>query len=450
MNARSGGPMRSFLLALSFLLTFTIAPGAAEKTAKSSKPVKDLSQYIAIFDFDVVGKLDHDIARPLSDSVRNVIVRSGQFKVMDRANMDRILREQAFQMTGSVLKDRAVEAGQFLGVGKIVIGSIGIVGRTYFISLSMVNIESGETERVEEDTCKCELDELIESTKRVANKLIAGGPVPAPVIMPAPAPTPPPPPPPVPEPVKVEPVPPPPVYVVPPPSGVTFREPVTGMEFVLVKGGCFRMGDEDGDREERPAHEVCVDNFYLGRYEVTQGQWKAMKGKNPSKNRNSDQDPVEDISWNDVEDFLKDLNQKTGRTFRLPTEAEWEYAARSGGRQEKWAGTNNESDIGNYAWYNDNVGRGDHRPVGQKRPNAYGLYDMTGNVSEWVADWYDSSYYKESPRNNPGGPGRGGDRVYRGGSFKDRAKDIRTTKREKKSNRRGDQTVGFRLALSAR
>jgi len=437
--------MRTFLLIFSFLFVITSVSSAAEKTAKTAKPARDLSNYIAIFDFDVVGNVDHDISRPLTDNVRNVIVNSGIFKVMDRANMDRILREQAFQMTGSVLRDRAVEAGQFLGVGKIVIGSIGIVGRTYFISLSLVNIETGETERVVEDTCKCELDELIESTKRVANKLIAGGPAPAPVIVPAP--TPPPAPQQQPEPVSVEPVPQQPVNVAPP-SGVTYRDPITGIEFVLIRGGCFQMGDDDGDRDEKPVHEVCVDNFYIGRYVVTQGQWKTVKGKNPSKNKNSDMDPVEDVSWNDVDDFIKDLNQKSGRNFRLPTEAEWEYAARSGGRKEKWAGTNNESELGNYAWYNDNSNR-DHRPVGQKRPNGYGLYDMTGNVSEWVADCYDSSYYKDSPRNNPSGARRG-DRVFRGGSFKDRANDIRTTKRDKKSDRRSDQTIGFRLVLSAR
>lgn len=432
--------MRSLLTTLSVLFLLCAPAFAADKTKKA---VRDLSGYIAIFDLDVVGKVDKDISRPLSDSVRGEIVRSGRFKVMDRANMDRILKEQAFQMSGTVQKDRMVEAGQMLGVGKIVIGSIGIVGRTYMISISLVNIESGETERVEEDTCKCEIDELIESVKRATNKLITGGPAPTQYAAPTPAPEPP-----IANlPAVSVPVPAP---VTPPaPSGVHFKETVTGMEFILIKGACFRMGDEEGDREERPVHEVCVDDFYLGRFEVTQGQWKALKGRNPSKNKTGDLHPAEDMSWKDAQEFIEELNKRTGRSFRFPTEAEWEYAAREGGRKEKWSGTNNEPDALNFAWLDDNS-KGNHHPVGQRRPNAYGLYDMTGNVAEWVMDWYDRSYYEESPRNNPSGPGRGDDRVYRGGSYKDKQRDARTTKREKKSNRRGDRTLGFRLALSAR
>jgi sulfatase modifying factor 1 len=431
--------MRRLLTLVSIFLLLTTPSFAVEK---HMKPTRDLSKYIAIFDLDVVGKVDKDISRPLSDTVRYEIVKSGMYKVMDRANMDRILKEQAFQMSGTVAKERMVEAGQMLGVGKIAIGSIGIVGKTYMISLSLVNIETGETERVEEDTCKCEIDELIESVRRVASKLIAGGPVQAmpsvPAPMPAPAPSP------------VQPILQPPApAVVAPPTGVSFREPATGMDFVLIKGGCFRMGDEEGDREERPVHEVCVSDFYLGRYEVTQGQWKAIKGRNPSKNKLGDLHPAEDMSWNDAQDFIQELNRKTGRDYRLPTEAEWEYAAREGGRREKWSGTNSESDAGAYGWLDDNS-KGDHHPIGQKRPNAYGLYDMTGNVHEWVADWYDSSYYEESPRDNPRGPNRGGDRVYRGGSYKDKPRDARTTMREERSNRRGDRTIGFRLALSPR
>lgn len=435
--------MRITLTALILVVIIAASSFAAEKP---SKPAKDLSNYIAVFDLDVVGKVDKDISRPLSDSVRYTIVKSGRFKVMDRANMDRIMREQAFQMTGGVQKEKVVEVGQFLGVGKIVIGSIGIVGRTYMISLSLVNVESGETERVEEGTCKCELDELIESVKRVTNTLLAAVPVPEPALAPAAQPVRKP----SSAPAQAETIPQAPVPVLSP-SGITYRDPVTGMDFILIKGGCFQMGDvfDDGDREERPAHEVCLDDFYLGRYEVTQGQWKALKGRDPSSNKKSDLNPVEDVSWNDAQDFIKELNKKSGRNYRFPTEAEWEYAARSGGQRMKWSGTNNEPELDNYAWHNGNASRETH-PVGQKRPNALGLYDMTGNVGEWVGDWFDSSYYKESIKNSPSGPDRGSDRVYRGGSYEDNAKDLRSMKREKKSNRRNDDTLGFRLALPTR
>jgi sulfatase modifying factor 1 len=428
--------MRIKVTALILVIIIAASAFAAERPAK---PPKDLSKYIAIFDFDVVGKVDKDVSRPLSDSMRHTIVKSGRFKVMDRANMDRILREQAFQMTGGVQKERAVEAGQFLGVGKIVIGSIGIVGRTYMISISLVNIESGETERVEEDTCKCEIDELIESVKRAANKLMEGGPELAPLQAAAPAPA------------RRESLPPATVPVLSP-SGNTYRDPATGMDFIYIKGGCFQMGDvfDDGNRDERPVHEVCVEDFYIGKYEVTQGQWKTIMGRNPSSNKKSDMHPVEDVSWNDTQDLIKELNQRSGRNFRLPFEAEWEYSARAGGLKQKWSGTDNEKIIDTYSWNRSNAGREDTHAVGQKLPNAFGLYDMTGNVSEWVFDYYDRSYYGESPRSNPNGPGRGHDRVHRGGSYDDSGSDLWTTHREKKSNRGNDSKIGFRLALPVR
>jgi formylglycine-generating enzyme required for sulfatase activity len=428
--------MRFLFAVLAAVFCLTSPVFSAEKPAKSSK---DLSKYIAVFDFDVVGKVDKGISRPLSDSVRYEIVRSRRFKVMDRANMDRILKEQAFQMTGGVQKDRAVEAGQFLGVGRIVIGSIGIVGKTYMISLSLVNIESGETELVEEDTCRCEVDELIEAVRTATDKLMTGVPVAVRASTPIPA---------SPLPGRMESASLPSRAAVAQ-SGAVNRDPVTGMDLVLVKGGCFQMGTGDGDREERPVHEVCVDDFYMGKTEVTQGQWKSVRSRNPSSNDDSDMNPVEDVSWNDVQDFIRELNQRSGRYYRLPTEAEWEFAAREGGRKEKWSGANNESELDAIAWYDDNAHHDTHS-VGQKRPNALGLYDMTGNVWEWVGDWYDDEYYSKSPRNNPGGPERGDDRVFRGGCYRDDAKDLRTTKRDKKSSGRSDSTIGFRLVLPVR
>ncbi len=181
------------------------------------------------------------------------------------------------------------------------------------------------------------------------------------------------------------------------------------MGLVFVKGGCFDMGDifGNGPYDAKPAHNVCISDFYMGKHEVTQGQWKAITGNNPSYFKNcGDTCPVESVSWNDIQVFLQKLNSRTGKSYRLPTEAEWEYAARSGGKKEKYAGTSSDSDLGSYAWYASNSGGKTH-PVGQKKPNSLGLYDMSGNVWEWVSDLYDFHYYKNSPRNNPQGPTSG-------------------------------------------
>jgi formylglycine-generating enzyme required for sulfatase activity len=190
------------------------------------------------------------------------------------------------------------------------------------------------------------------------------------------------------------------------------------MEFVLIPGGCYEMGDTfgDGEAHEKPVHKVCVDDFYMAKYEVTQKQWQKVMGSNPSHFKGCEGCPVETVSWDDVQAFISKLNSQTGMRFRLPTEAEWEYAVRSGGKKEKWAGTNSESSLGDYAWYDGNSGQRTH-PVGQRKPNGWGLYDMSGNVWEWVNDWYDDKYYGKSPEKNPQGPSGGTYRVLRGGAW---------------------------------
>lgn len=225
----------------------------------------------------------------------------------------------------------------------------------------------------------------------------------------------------------------------------TFADPITGMEFVLLPGGCFLMGDTfgDGDLDEKPVHEVCVDGFYMGKYEVTQGQYLTVTGNNPSKFQKDDNYPVEKVSWNDVQNFIRLLNGKSGSKYRLPTEAEWEYAARSGGRSEKYAGGD---DIDAVAWYNKNGG-GSTNPVGQKQPTSLGIYDMSGNVREWCRDWYDSSYYGNSPRNNPEGSSSGSDYVVRGGSWGGGQGNARATSRFAGAPGFASVDLGFRLVL---
>ena len=200
---------------------------------------------------------------------------------------------------------------------------------------------------------------------------------------------------------------------------------------VFIKGGCFEMGDTfgDGRSDEKSVHEVCVDDFYMGEHEVTQEEWEEIMGNNPSHFKNcEDNCPVVQVAYDDVEEYIRRLNNKTGLNYRLPTEAEWEYAARSGGRKEKYAGTSKKSDLGDYAWYLDNSRVTTH-PVKSKQPNFLGLYDMTGNVSEWVSDWYGKDYYRKSPKDNPKGPGSGKYRVLRGGSWYNVPMNIRAALR---------------------
>lgn len=221
-----------------------------------------------------------------------------------------------------------------------------------------------------------------------------------------------------------------------------------GVEFQLnyIEGGTFQMGSDDSeaDSDEKPAHSVTVGSFYMAETEVTQALWKAVMGSNPSKWQ-GDNLPVEMVSWNDVQMFIRKLKKITGRDFRLPTEAEWEYAAR-GGKSNGYifAGSNI---IDSVAWYEGNSGDRTHE-VKMKSPNEIRLYDMTGNVWEWCSDWYDDNYYSNSPSTNPRGPANGSSRVLRGGSWFDLAGHSNVLDRY--SNYPGivHDYYGFRLAFS--
>jgi len=238
-------------------------------------------------------------------------------------------------------------------------------------------------------------------------------------------------------------------------AGKSYIEPVTGIEMVYVPGGCFEMGCGDWMDEcredEKPAHKVCLDGFYIGKYEVTQGQWQKIMDGNPSDYKAGDNHPVEMVSWPDVEEFIRKLNvEGTGKMhFRLPTEAEWEYAARSGGEKEKYSGGNtNESGL----WHDFVPGKKTFYPegrqtwpVGTAKPNGLGLYDMSGNVAEWVEDWYAKDYYSRSPQKNPQGPDSSKRKVYRGGTYMNRTNDKRTTNRNSAKPGWLCLDLGFRL-----
>ena len=231
-------------------------------------------------------------------------------------------------------------------------------------------------------------------------------------------------------------------------SNRTFTVNGVSFEMVAVKGGTFTMGctseQSDCDDDEKPAHSVTLSDYYIGKFEVTQKLWKAVMGSNPS-NWKGDDLPVESVSWNDVQDFIRKLNQQTGQNFRLPTEAEWEYAARGGNKSKgyKYSGSNT---FGNVAWYYDNSGSKTHQ-VGTKSPNELGIYDMSGNVWEWCQDLYGS--YRSGSQTNPTGPSSGSNRMFRGGSWNGRAGYCRVSYRDNRGPGGRNVSIGFRLAISA-
>lgn len=226
---------------------------------------------------------------------------------------------------------------------------------------------------------------------------------------------------------------------------VTYSDANAGT-FVLVEGGNFDMGctpeQQPCDSEEKPAHSVRLNSYFIGQHEVTQAQWRALMGDNPSSFAGCDQCPVEQVSWNDVQEFLQRLNARTGQRYRLPTEAEWEFAARGGNKRQgyQFAGSSSLAAVG---WYSENAGGKTH-PVGEKLANELGLYDMSGNVWEWCQDWYGT--YPSSAQTNPAGPGTGTLRVYRGGSWVYDPQNCRVSNRLGGSPTDRYGVVGFRLA----
>ena len=176
-------------------------------------------------------------------------------------------------------------------------------------------------------------------------------------------------------------------------------EPILDDDFVKIDGGCFRMGDQFGDGlpDELPVHPVCLSDFYISKYEVTQEQWQYVMGNNPSKNQENPRYPVDVVSWHDAETFVKRLNLKTNGKFRLPTEAEWEYACRAGGKKVKYGTADGTSSEYLLSHSDNDIESHSVKAVGSFPPNELGLYDMSGNVSEWVLDWYDREFYKKGP-----------------------------------------------------
>ena len=227
-----------------------------------------------------------------------------------------------------------------------------------------------------------------------------------------------------------------------------FTETVSGVKFdmVYVKGGTFSMGatkeqGSDAFDREKPVHSVTLSDYYIGKFEVTQGLWKAVMGDNPSYFKKGDDYPVECVSWNDIQDFLTKLNKLIGKKYALPTEAQWEYAARGGAKSNKYIYSGSNT-VGDVAWYEDNSD-GETHPVGKKQANELGIYDMSGNVDECCSDCFGD--YSSDSQTDPTGPTNGGYRVLRGGSWNGDANDCRVSNRGNVFPDSRSSVLGFRV-----
>jgi len=240
--------------------------------------------------------------------------------------------------------------------------------------------------------------------------------------------------------------------------GICKDKNLDNIQMIFVKGGSFYMGCDDPQyhdvkyANERPLHRVHISSYYIAKYEVTNGMWRAVMGIYPPAyngvdyaNKACDDCPVVKVSWDDAQEFIRRLNEKTGKKYRLPTETEWEYAARGGNyaSNSKYPGSNNINEV---AWWGKHNGA--THPVGTKKPNELSIYDLAGNVSEWCQDWYGEDYYSGTiDANDPKGPATGTQRVVRGGSFFTDDEVSRSVYRSFLPQDTRQWDLGFRLAM---
>jgi formylglycine-generating enzyme required for sulfatase activity len=444
---------------LAFFLCFLVL--AISPSISSGKELPK----VAVWDLDP-GNTPPAHAKQLTSFVVSEISKLKKYEVYSQENLRTLAGWTAERMQLGCTDTKCLTALGQMDIAKLISGSVGKIGKRYTVSLNLFDTQKARAENALSKTCESE-DELIELIQASVRELLGESPV-------------------APASAKAE-----------TPAPGEYRDPVTGMGFVLVKGGCYQMGNTFGDglAEEKPAHEVCLNDFNLGKYEVTVGDFRTFvnetgyrtdaergdgcfvyKGdkfvRESNKNwrdpgfSQDDRHPVVCVSWNDAKAFADWMKGKGGREYRLPTEAEWEYAARSRGKDYKYS-WGNESPVGNLAdvslkrqfpgrpssfpiWEGYDDGYVFTAPVGKFAPNELGLYDLTGNVWEWVSDWYDENYYKNSPKENPQGPGSGQLKVLRGGSWDAFPRSVRASFRNylDLSDRYG--FLGFRLGFSPR
>ena len=353
----------------------------------------DGRETIAVQDFSPSNASATD-AVTITGFVRRAMVRTKKYRVVEKSNMDKILAVQAFQQTGCTDAECAVKLGKILNARKVVVGEYAVMEGMKILTASLVDVETGEIEQTGEVKgfdVKGASDAASQLVAQLTGVAVAAPQTPvvraeAPSAVPS-------------------------ATAGPPAAEITGRD---GAPMVLIPAGEFMMGSEKGIANEKPVHKAYLDAFYIDKYEVTFDRYDAFcdatgRTKPSDAGWGRGTRPVINVSWDDSKAYCAWAGK------RLPTEAEWERACRAG-TDTAYSFGDDAGLLGSYGWYLANSGNMTH-PVGEKNPNAFGLYDMHGNVWEWVADWYDSGYYSVSPLSNPSGPASGTYRVLRGGSW---------------------------------
>jgi formylglycine-generating enzyme len=439
------------LLMLSLMGACALHPSTANppNTVGAAVP----KELVAVLPFTAVGASPAE-ASASTDRMQEELLATGRFTIVDRSQIDAVMNEQALQQTGCTGTDCTVKVGRILGVKQLVSGKVTKLDNTHWlISSSMIDAESAETLRAVSISYEGAYFRLLSDGMPILAAKVAGLPPPEESgfmgrvvdivsggisqVLPDKG------------------------QLLPDTQAVLpstravrqiWSDSATGMEFVLVPGGSFDMGCGSWARDcfenEKHAHRVTVSSFWLGTTPVTQGQWSRIMGTNSSRFKNGDGFPVEQVSWEDAQRFIAGLNsQSKDGTFRLPTEAEWEYACRAGGKPQEYGTATGQLTMGLANW--SEAGIGTTTPVTKYQPNELGLYDMSGNVYQWVQDSfskYDSGEYASLGVTNPLQERSSANRVYRGGGWFNDAIHARCSGRYGVAPSFRLYDLGFRLA----
>jgi formylglycine-generating enzyme required for sulfatase activity len=363
---------------------------------------------VAVYVTGVAG--DGETNKILGIKLVSAITKSAQYAAMERTDafLKQLNNEQNYQTSGNVNDDQLAALGKQFGVQYVCAAKVSMAYGSKALTVSLIDVETAEVTAISKAALSnSDINSLISITQKISREI----------------------------------------------AGRTAAEveatKAIAPNMVFVQGGTFKMGctseqSSDCEGDEKPVHEVRVSSFYIGKCEVTQAQWEMLMNNNPSSFKGTNL-PVENVSWNDAIMFIERLNTATGKQYRLPTEAEWEYAARGGNQSKgyKYSGSNSVDEI---AWYNGNSGNKTH-PVGTKKANELGIYDMSGNVWEWCYDW--KGTYPASMQDNPTGVSSGSYCVYRGGSWGSIVGYCRVATRNDKPAGFRDNKLGFRIACDS-